>query len=148
MDSHDFPTLVALAMDPSRTYLVVEPSPTLRRRLVTTLGALGVHEANVRTAGDGEEAVRLFFERADPVVFLDIELPRLDGLEAARAILRIDPDVRVVLVTALERSDARVRQLLADGAYELLAKPVRTEDVRRVLEQVERDLNPTVRRIR
>lgn len=62
------------------------------------------------------------------LVFLDVNLPGMSGLEALREILRIDPTIMVVIITA-HGSIRDAVEAMRDGAYSYLEKPVQQEDV-------------------
>ncbi|HZH78442.1 MAG TPA: ATP-binding protein [Archangium sp.] len=99
-------------------------------------GYLVAHGYGVHIARDGLEAVRLCRELLPSVVLMDIQMPRLDGLEAIRS-LRADAataSLPIIALTALAMPGDRER-CLAAGANEYLGKPVR---LREVLEMVRR----------
>lgn len=80
----------------------------------------------VETAGTGEEGVeRLDAGRFD-VVVTDMLLPGLDGLGVLGESRRIDPDIGVVVITALDMVDPAVRAIKS-GAFDYLVKPVSPE---------------------
>lgn len=81
-------------------------------------------------AGDGQEAVDVFGRFRPDIVLLDLQMPRLDGLEVCRRI-KADPDTRlvpIVLVTALSHVDDRVRGIRA-GADDFLTKPIERHEL-------------------
>jgi LuxR family maltose regulon positive regulatory protein len=71
----------------------------------------------VGLAGDGEEAVRLAGERRPDVILMDISMPLMDGIAAARAIKETDEDVSILMLTGSNaRTDVdRARQAGAAG---------------------------------
>ena len=68
-------------------------------------------------ASDGEEAVRLAEERRPDVILMDISMPLMDGIEAAKAIKDTDRDVSILMLTgSSDRTDVdRARQAGAAG---------------------------------
>ena len=81
----------------------------------------------VAEARDGEEAVALARAHAPDIVVVDVEMPRLDGIEATRRILAERP-VPIVVVTAYGRRELVARA--ADvGVFAYLLKPFREHDV-------------------
>ena len=103
------------------TVLVVDDVAGNRRLLESLLGP-GGH--TVRTACDGDEAVRAVRDAPPDLVLMDVMMPRLDGFMACRAI-KHDPRLcltPVVLVTALNDTASRIRGIEA-GADDFISKP-------------------------
>jgi DNA-binding NarL/FixJ family response regulator len=71
----------------------------------------------VGLAGDGEEAVRLAGERRPDVILMDISMPLMDGIDAAKTIKESDDEVSILMLTGSNaRSDVdRARQAGAAG---------------------------------
>ena len=89
----------------------------------------------VDCAWDGIEAVDCLSSCPDgyyDMVFMDIQMPVMDGLEATRRIRAFDPVVPIVAVTAFAYDRDR-QKALAAGANEYVAKPLSGEHIRRVL---------------
>ena len=72
-------------------------------------------------AGDGRKAVELVLQSRPDVMLLDIGMPNLNGLDAARQILAVMPDARILILT-LHDSEQAVREVLAAGARGFLLK--------------------------
>jgi PAS domain S-box-containing protein len=105
--------------------VVADDSTVNRRILGDLLESAGIV---VFTATGGQEAIRLVREHRPDVVFMDLRMPDLDGLEATRR-LRNDPataDVKVIAVTASALGDAPQAALDA-GCVDYIPKPVRAQ---------------------
>ncbi|RKG68591.1 chemotaxis-specific protein-glutamate methyltransferase CheB [Corallococcus sp. CA054B] len=106
--------------------LVAEDSPTARRLLVEILRtdpALTV----VGEARDGLEAVELCQRLQPNLVTMDIQMPRMDGLDATRRIMTEVPTPVVVVSTLVERDIQTSMAALRAGALAVLQKPVGPE---------------------
>jgi DNA-binding LytR/AlgR family response regulator len=99
------------------TAIVADDEPLLRERLVRLLGELWPELEVLGEARNGREAVELASQHAPAVVFLDIRMPGLNGVEAARAIGR---KALIVFVTAY---DEYAVQAFEQGAIDYLVKP-------------------------
>lgn len=124
--------------------LVVDDQAVVRAGVSLLLRAAG--EDVVGEAADGVEAVRLA-ERLHPeVVLMDLRMPRLDGVEATRRIVRAQPASRVVMLTTFGE-DAEVYGALSAGAVGYLLKdgePSELIDAVRRAAQGEPLLSPAV----
>jgi len=88
----------------------------------------------VRTAESGPEGLAMIREQKPDLVFLDIRMPGMDGVEVMRRIKAFDPDIEVAIITAyaaVETAQAAVRQ----GALDYLSKPFAVSDVRDIVER-------------
>jgi response regulator NasT len=105
--------------------LVAEDETIIRLDLKGMLEAAGLEVC--AEARDGEEAVRLARETEPDVVLLDVKMPRLDGIEAARQILDERP-LPIVMVTAYGEQELVSRAVEA-GVFGYLVKPFREADL-------------------
>lgn len=80
----------------------------------------------------GEEAVEKYREILPDVVTMDIIMPGMDGLEAARAILQEYPDARIVMVSSLAYDDT-LEEAREIGARSFIGKPFEKEQVMEAL---------------
>jgi DNA-binding LytR/AlgR family response regulator len=99
------------------TALVADDEPLLRERLVAHLARLWPELVVVAQARNGREAIELFDEHHPDVAFLDVRMPGLGGIEAARA---IGERAAIVFVTAFEEYAV---QAFERGAIDYLVKP-------------------------
>ena len=103
--------------------------------LKSLVNILSVHGHTCKSTSDGFEAVNEYKKNSYDCVLLDIEMPRMNGIEAAKTLLSIDPDVTVIMITAFKDLDI-IRSTMRVGAYDYLVKPVLPEELVRVLEKV------------
>src|ERR1700760_5014299 len=105
--------------------LVVDDEPSLAELLSSVLRYEGW---NVRTAGNGAEAVRTGREFRPDAVVLDIMLPDFDGIEVMRRLRAELPDICVLFLTARDAVEDRVAGLTA-GGDDYVTKPFSLEEV-------------------
>ena len=99
------------------TALIADDEPLLRERLAAHLARLWPELVIVGQARNGREAVELFEDHAPGVVFLDVQMPGLSGIDAARSMVR---QTQIVFVTAYEQYAV---QAFEQGAIDYLVKP-------------------------
>ena len=104
--------------------LIADDQALVRTGFRMILKANGIEV--VGEASDGLEAVAAAAELKPDVVLMDIRMPNLDGLEAARRILAADPEIRVLMLTTFDL-DKYVYEALASGASGFLLKDVTPE---------------------
>ena len=104
------------------TILIVDDDPLIRKLILTTLQ--DVAGFDLREAGDGIAAIESATALRPDIVFLDYDMPRLDGVETCRR-LRSDPvtaDATIIMLTAMSDQPAQERAVSA-GADLFLTKP-------------------------
>jgi DNA-binding LytR/AlgR family response regulator len=99
------------------TALIADDEPLLRERLRSHLGRLWPELAVVAEARNGREAIELFEMHLPRVAFLDVRMPGLNGIDAARSIAR---RAEIVFVTAHENYAV---QAFEQGAIDYVVKP-------------------------
>ena len=112
--------------------LVVDDEPLARARLRALLASMPLIEV-VGEAGDGQAAIDACMRLQPDAVLLDIAMPGMDGLEAARALANLQPRPAVVFCTAY---DAHALSAFEAQALDYLVKPVRTERLAQALDKV------------
>jgi DNA-binding LytR/AlgR family response regulator len=112
--------------------LVVDDEPLVRSELVYALERVAP-EVEVAEAGEAVEALQLLARDAYDVVFLDINLPGLSGLEATKVIAALPNPPQVVFVTA---DGSRALDAFELAAIDYLVKPVSEARLARAVERV------------
>jgi CheY-like chemotaxis protein len=115
--------------------LIVDDDPFIRKLIATTLEDVSGFE--LLQAGDGEEAVELAGRESPQIVFLDIDMPRLNGIDACRR-LREQPesaDATIVMLTAAAGDEAE-SEAVAAGADLFLTKPFSPLDLLRLVDRL------------
>jgi two-component system chemotaxis response regulator CheY len=106
----------------NRTILIVDDDESIRRLIATTLEDVSGYRMS--EAGDGEEAMRRARDVQPSIVFLDIDMPRLNGIETCRR-LKSEPvtaDATIVMLTGDAEQEAELEARRA-GADLFLTKP-------------------------
>jgi two-component system response regulator HydG len=107
-------------MEQKASILIVDDNASLCRTLSLVLGRQGYA---VNTAKDGLEALDRVKENPFDMIFMDIKMPLMDGVETYRRIKKIRPEAVVMMMTAYAVEDL-VQQALEEGAYGIVYKPL------------------------
>lgn len=112
---------------PQYRLLLAEDQPENRLLLHRLLEPLGFE---LREAANGEETIALFEEWHPHLIFMDIRMPVMDGLEATRRIKATDAgaQTKIIAVTAHALEEER-RDILSAGCDEFIRKPYKHEDI-------------------
>jgi len=120
--------------------LVVDDEASIR---TIATAVLEEHGYGVQSCGDGMEAITIFKAHSGEIalVLTDVDMPNLNGAELAKTLLRIRPDVRLIVMSGLSRSDAPSSDVTMARklAHAFLAKPFHPDQL---LGAVHRVLNP------
>ncbi len=103
----------------ARQILLIDDDPSLRRVTEFNLQEAGYH---VLTASDGAAGLILFKRHRPELVITDVQMPGMNGYEVLAAVLEIEPQTLVIIVTAFS-TVAQAVDAMKVGAYDYLAKP-------------------------
>jgi CheY-like chemotaxis protein len=118
-----------------RNVLIVDDDPFIRKLIVTTLEDVAGFQ--LLQASDGKEALEIAGRESPAIVFLDIDMPRLNGIDACRR-LREQPesaDATIVMLTAAAGDEAE-HEAVAAGADLFLTKPFSPLDLLRLVDRL------------
>ena len=111
--------------------LIIDDQESLRHFLERAMADAG-HD--VRSAGTGQDALRLFHEQAPDIVLTDLKLPDISGIELLTRFKSETPEMPVILMTAFGEIRNAV-EAMKQGAYDYLTKPVNLEQVTLVVDK-------------
>src|ERR1044071_20866 len=123
-------------MTEEATVLIVDDHPLLRHRLREVMG----HNSRFKIVGeasDGEEALSLLAGLKPQIAILDIDMPRLNGLETIRAIRQLPFTVKVIILTMYKEEDM-FNAAMDLGAKAYILKENAANEVVAALEKVDR----------
>jgi len=115
--------------------LVVDDAAFMRSMLRRILEDEGYE---VQEAPDGDVAIKKYKESKYDLITMDIVMPNVDGVTAVKEIMRVDPEARIIMITALAHKTLVLRALRA-GAKDFIVKPF---DSTAVIEAVKNTLKP------
>ncbi len=116
-----------------KTVLIVDDIPYVRKTLKQILSARGFKV--VGEAENGEMAIELYQDLQPDVVTMDLVMPVMNGVDATKRILNINPDARVVILSAMMQENLVADAIMA-GAKDYIIKPFQTDEVMKVMNQV------------
>jgi DNA-binding NarL/FixJ family response regulator len=118
------------------TILTADDHPLIRDGLAAVLRAESGLQV-VAEAANGEEAIEAYARLHPDIVLMDLRMPVMDGLTAARAILADDPNARIIVLTTYD-GDEDIHRALAAGARGYLLKDMMRTDLLGVIRAVHR----------
>lgn len=110
----------------TKPILIVDDEKNIRLTMQQSLEPLGIP---LRTAVNGEEALKLLKEESYALVFLDLKMPGIDGIEVLRHITNTWPQNRVVIITAHGTIESAVEAMKL-GAVDFIQKPFSPGEIR------------------
>lgn len=117
----------------SRKVLVIDDSPFVFKAVSKALE--GTEYEVVGNALDGQLGVEKYIELRPDVITLDVTMPIMDGLETATKLVEINPNVKIVMLSAMG-DDTLLDQARAIGVKFFLMKPFRPETLQAKLSEV------------
>ena len=115
-----------------KSILIVDDEVHVRDGLSEILQQEGFH---VETAKDGREAISLAVNKRFDLMISDIKMPEMDGLELLDRVQKMNPQMRVIMVTAFGDVQTYLRSMNL-GAHEYINKPIRIQELKRVIDTI------------
>ncbi len=119
------------------TVLIVDDSFIMRRKIKACV--LKERNYTILEAGDGQEGLEIFRKEHPDFIFMDLNMPVMDGIECIKGIFNDTPEALIIVCTADIQKET-TRLVLELGALTSLRKPPTKEDVLLALEKAEEKL--------
>jgi len=110
--------------------LIVDDDPLIRSSLKDIFSELS--ECTAETAADPFDAMQKLNHKAFDIVFSDIMMPGMNGIDFLKRIKQQDPTISVVMITGFPTVDVAIHAM-KEGAVDFLTKPFRIDEIRRIV---------------
>ncbi|MFM8321547.1 MAG: response regulator [Chloroflexota bacterium] len=127
--------------------LVVDDLPVIRTGIIQILTQYHFPLQPYLEAADGQQALQMARTQRPEIILMDIKMPVMDGLQAARQIRAEMPDVKVVMLTAYNEF-SYIQKAMKLGTRDYLLKPVRPAKLVELLEEIQKEINEERRSLR
>lgn len=109
--------------------MIVDDSAFMRTIIKKIVGGNG---ARIIEAEDGKQAVELYKKENPALTLMDVVMPNLSGVEALKQIRTIDPNARIIMVSAAGQ-EMIIKEAIDNGAYDFIVKPFKEEQVQETI---------------
>ncbi len=106
--------------------LIIDDEPSIRDSMSQVLRKEGYQ---VKEAAEGKEGLKIFTQEFFHVVFLDLKLPGLKGMDVLSKIKELSPETPVIIITGYASIESAV-EAMKRGAFDYMAKPFTPEELR------------------
>lgn len=110
--------------------LICDDSILTRKQLKDVFHSIGCF--NCVEASNGKMAVDMYKEHQPDIVFLDIIMPELDGIEAVKQIISYNPDACIIMVSSVG-TQAHIKNAIEEGAKDFVQKPFTVHQIISIL---------------
>jgi len=117
----------------SAKVLVVDDASFMRLNLKNILESEGFEIIGEGT--NGQEAIKLYQAERPDVVTMDITMPEMDGLAAMEKIIEMDPQAKIIMVSAMGQ-ETYIKKAILKGAKNFIVKPFKKEKIVETLNKV------------
>ena len=119
-----------------QTLLIVEDEKLIRKGIATMAARCCVHIDEIIESRNGAEALEILKARRIDTVFMDIRMPKMDGLELIRHIDELEEKPDVVVLSGYDDFNYAV-EMLKHGVFDYVLKPVKRETIEDLLVKLE-----------
>ena len=122
------------------TVLIVEDEKLIRQGLKTMIQRCGVPVTEILECNNGQSALELLQERRIDVMFTDIRMPKMDGIELVKRVQELEDKPLIVAVSGYDDFSYAV-EMLRGGVREYILKPVERDKIKAIMEKFESELH-------
>ncbi|MGL5208397.1 response regulator transcription factor [Cetobacterium sp.] len=108
--------------------LIADDEPLMRRGIRSLIDMFDLKIEEIFEAETGEEALQIFEKTQPEIVLLDINMPKIDGLTAAKKIKQIAPNTKIAIITGYNYFDY-AQMAIKIGVEDYILKPISKSDV-------------------
>ncbi len=113
--------------------LIVDDAAFMRLAIRKMLEKNGIEV--VGEAENGKQAIEVYNELKPDLVTMDITMPEVSGLDALKAIMKLDPKAKIIMITAMGQ-EAMVKEAVMNGAKGFIVKPFNEEHILQTIRQL------------
>ncbi|KDR94378.1 two-component system, chemotaxis family, response regulator CheY [Peptoclostridium litorale DSM 5388] len=112
--------------------LVVDDAAFMREFISSNLIDVGYDVVGI--ACDGKEAVEKYIQLKPDIVTMDINMPKMDGIEALEEILKLDKNAKVIMISDIGQH-SKIIEAIKKGAVDFIVKPLHPDRLKQSLEK-------------
>lgn len=121
------------------TLLIVEDEKMIRQGIKTMVQRSGVPVDIILECSNGEMALDILKNQAVDVMFTDIRMPKMDGIELVRAMQKLPSKPLTVAISGYDEFSYAV-EMLRSGVREYILKPVERDQIKKILEKLDEEI--------
>ncbi len=115
--------------------LLVDDSVTIAKQLQKIIDDSGIFEV-VGHAKNGIEGIKFYTSLKPDIVCMDLVMPEMDGLQALRALMSINKEARIVVISSVGGVGDKVMEAIKFGAKNVISKPFESETIISILKSL------------
>ncbi|MDR7238493.1 response regulator transcription factor [Neobacillus drentensis] len=115
--------------------LIVDDEILERTALTKIINSSSKDVMVIGEAPNGRIAIEMAMEQRPDIIFMDIKMPGIDGVQAVKAIKKINPGIKFIMVSAFNTFEY-AKEVMQQGVKEYILKPSRKQDILSALERV------------
>lgn len=112
--------------------LIADDEPLIRKGIKQLMNLSTFHIKEIFEASNGDEALKIFNIYKPEIVLMDINMPKIDGLSAAKKIKTISPETKIAIITGYDYFDY-AQTAIKIGVDDYILKPISKKDIAEVI---------------